>query len=59
MKTFNITDRVRTQFRFEAFNALNRANFNLPDGNRSSGNFGRITSAQDPRILQLALRLWF
>ncbi len=59
MKTFTITDRIRAQFRLEAFNALNRANFNLPEGNRSSGNFGRITSAQDPRILQLALRTWF
>ena len=58
-KTFTITNRVRTQFRLEAFNALNRANFNIPEGNRSSGNFGRITSAQDPRILQLALRTWF
>jgi outer membrane receptor protein involved in Fe transport len=64
-KTFSITDRIRTQFRFEAFNALNHTNFNLPDGNRSSGNFGRITGASaagggsDPRILQLALRFWF
>ena len=58
-KTFSFSDRVRTQFRLEAFNALNHANFNIPEGNRSSGNFGRITSAQDPRILQLALRFWF
>ncbi|HTU99317.1 MAG TPA: TonB-dependent receptor [Luteitalea sp.] len=64
-KTFQITNQVRTQFRLEAFNALNRANFNIPDGNRSSGNFGRITGASaagggsDPRILQLALRVWF
>lgn len=59
MKTFELGPHVRTQFRLEAFNALNRANFNLPEGNRSSGNFGRILSAQDPRILQLALRVWF
>ena len=59
MKTFALGNRIRTQFRLEAFNALNRANFNLPEGNRSSGNFGRITSAQDPRILQVALRAWF
>ena len=65
MKTFDLGPRLRTQFRLEAFNALNRTNFNLPDGNRSSGNFGRITGASqaggggDPRILQLALRLFF
>lgn len=58
-KTFTLTSRIRTQFRLEAFNALNRANFNLPEGNRSSANFGRILSAQDPRILQVALRAWF
>ncbi len=32
---------------------------NLPDGTCSSGDFGRIASRQDPRILQLALRVWF
>ena len=32
MKTFNLGPRVRTQFRLEAFNALNRANFNNPGG---------------------------
>jgi hypothetical protein len=61
-KTFTITNRVRTQFRFEAFNALNHANFNNPEGNRSSGNFGRISSlapGAEARILQLALRTWF
>ncbi len=58
-KTFSFTDRVRTQFRLEAFNALNRANFNIPNSNRSSGDFGRITTAQDARILQMALRFWF
>jgi hypothetical protein len=64
-KTFSFSDRIRTQFRLEAFNALNRANFNLPEGSRSSPNFGRITGASaagggsDPRILQLALRFWF
>lgn len=65
MKSFNFGPRVRTQFRLEAFNALNRTNFNVPDGNRTSGNFGRITGATvsggggDARILQLALRLFF
>ncbi len=64
-KTFTLTSSLRTQFRLEAFNALNHTNFNLPEGNRSSGNFGRITGASaagggsDPRILQLALRFWF
>jgi hypothetical protein len=56
-KTFPITERVRAMFRFEVFNSLNRINFGLPDTTRSGALFMRITTAGDPRILQLALRL--
>jgi len=55
-KTFRITERVAAAFRFEAFNAFNRVNLNLPTATQTSGNFMRITGAYDPRILQLALR---
>ena len=33
--------------------------FKLPDSNASSGTFGRITGALDPRILQFALKVLF
>jgi hypothetical protein len=56
-KSFPISERIRTEFRFEVFNAFNRVNLTGPDGNRSSGNFLRTTAAFDPRILQLALRV--
>ncbi|MBL8173675.1 MAG: TonB-dependent receptor [Bryobacterales bacterium] len=56
-KAFPITERVKTEFRFEVFNALNRVNLQGPDTNRSSGNFMRTTAAFDPRILQMALRV--
>jgi len=56
-KTFPITERLKTQFRFEMFNAFNRVNLSLPDGNLVGVNFLKITSADDPRILQFALRL--
>ena len=55
-KRFRITERVATTFRFESFNALNHPNFDLPTGSLSSGNFMKITTAYDPRILQFALR---
>ncbi len=47
------------QFRAEFFNTLNRVNFNNPNVTQSAGGFGSITSAQDPRIGQLALKLLF
>ena len=50
---------MRTQFRFEAFNVLNNVNFGLPVSAQNNGNFGRIITADSPRILQLALRLMF
>lgn len=57
-KNFKITERLITALRFEAFNAFNRVNLNVPNSSLSNGaNFMRITSAYDPRILQLALRI--
>ena len=58
-KNFFFTETVRIQLRGEAFNVLNNVNLDLPNSNRSSGTFGRITSASDPRILQFAIRLVF
>lgn len=55
-KHFRITERITTTFRFEAFNSLNRTNFDLPTATLNSGNFMKITTAADPRILQFALR---
>jgi len=52
-------ERVSLQFRAEFFNVLNRANFSDPVTTMSSGGFGSITSAGDPRIGQLALKILF
>jgi hypothetical protein len=57
------SERARFQFRAEFFNVLNRVNFNNPFNSTvpsySSSGFGTITSAQEPRIGQLALKLLF
>ena len=58
-KNFPVTQSVRIQFRAEAFNLFNRVNFDNPNSDRSSANFGRILTAKDPRILQFALRASF
>lgn len=59
IKNTQITERVRLQFRSEFFNVFNNVNFGQPNANLSSGSFGRITSAFDPRVIQLALKLGF
>jgi len=47
---------MKFQFRFEAFNLFNNVNLSNPNSTFTSGNFMKITSAGDPRILQFALR---
>jgi hypothetical protein len=47
------------QLRAEAFNILDRANFDLPDAFYGSPTFGRILSAQSPRRVQFGVRALF
>ncbi|MBI1356466.1 MAG: hypothetical protein GC160_19155 [Acidobacteria bacterium] len=58
-KLFGITEGVRVQFRAEMFNAFNHAQFNNPNANASSGNFGLIGSAGRPRLVQFGLKVLF
>lgn len=52
-------ENVSVQFRGEFFNVFNHTELNDPEVSRSSGNFGGIRGAADPRIIQLALKLFF
>jgi hypothetical protein len=47
------------QFRWEVFNVVNWVNLNAPTTALNNANFGRITTAQDPRIMQMALKFSF
>ena len=60
-KKISITENTYFQFRAEMFNIFNHTNFFNPDGHFSDGptEFGRITQAQDPRLVQFALKLYF
>ena len=48
------------QFRAEFFNLFNTVNFNNPGTTvNSAATFGRITAAEDPRIMQFGLKFLF
>jgi hypothetical protein len=52
-------DRFTADVRAEAFNLLNTVNYANPSASFGSASFGQITSAGDPRIIQLAVRVGF
>ncbi|HZR30553.1 MAG TPA: TonB-dependent receptor [Terriglobales bacterium] len=59
-KNTGITENTHIEFRAEFFNALNHTQFLNPSGNSSNGvDFGRVTRARDPRLLQFALKYVF
>jgi hypothetical protein len=60
-KAFTVTETVKLQFRVEALNALNHANFANPQGDINNSNFGYITSTTGTgeRNLRFAVRLSF
>jgi hypothetical protein len=60
VREFSIREGMNLQFRAEAFNVLNNVRFKNPAITFSNpSTFGNITSAEDPRILQLAMKFTF
>ncbi len=49
----------RAEFRAEFFNVWNHTELNSVSTTYSSGNFGAVTSAHDPREIQLGIKLYF
>jgi len=61
-RSFLVKDNRELEFRAEAFNVANHAQFfgaAAVEGNISSGTFGQAVSAMPPRLMQLALRYRF
>jgi len=65
LKDTQFTESKSLEFRFEAFNIFNHAQFMNPDGNINDGypdqggTFGLVSGAHAPRILQVALKFLF
>jgi hypothetical protein len=67
LKDWKLTERMKLQFRAEAFNAPNHVNYGFPntsftagrDNTNSNVNAGRITSARSPRNGQFGLKVVF
>ena len=59
VRTFRIREAQSFQFRMEAFNVPNRVNLMNPTTALNSPTFGKILAANDPRILQAAVKYAF
>jgi hypothetical protein len=58
-KTWALGTTSHVEFRWEVFNLLNRANFDIPNRVFGTANFGRVFSAKSPREMQVGLRVAF
>ena len=56
-KYFPIGEKIRVQFRAEAFNATNTAHFDNPGANITAAGVGTINSAGEPRRIQFGLKV--
>jgi hypothetical protein len=58
-KLFTTFREQNLELRFEFFNVFNHPNLQAPVTKYSSGSFGQIQAAGDPRIIQLAAKYTF
>jgi hypothetical protein len=59
-RIFQISERQSFEFRWEAFNVPNHVNYANPLSNLNNATtFGKIQTAEDPRIMQIAVKYVF
>jgi hypothetical protein len=58
-RTFQVRETQKLEFRFEAFNLTNSFRAQNPNTAINNSQFGRITAAKDPRIMQFAMKYVF
>lgn len=58
-KNFSCGERYQFQLRGEFFNLFNHTNLGTPNATVISSTFGEITSTNAPRVIELALKLFF
>ncbi|MEP6961161.1 MAG: carboxypeptidase regulatory-like domain-containing protein, partial [Acidobacteriota bacterium] len=58
-KTFTLTERLRAEFRAEAFNVTNTPPLGNPNVSFGNTAFGSITTALDPRVFEFVLKFQF
>lgn len=58
-KEVPLREAYKLQLRAEVYNLLNHPNFNIPNRTAFTANFGSISSAQDSRQFQFALKFTF
>ena len=58
-KSFSITERAHIELRFESFNTFNHTQYNAVNTSYGNSQFGQVTSAFDPRTLELGGKFIF
>jgi hypothetical protein len=58
-RRFSASERWKVDFRTDFFNIMNHANWGNPGSNATSSTFGEVTSFGSPRIVQMAMKVYF
>jgi len=58
-RRFTLKERWKLDLRSDFFNIMNHANWNNPGTSNQSSTFGEVTTFGSPRVIQMALKLYF